>query len=132
MSRDLEQFAADLDPAALDRRLRRTFTTLASRSTRIAKRNATIRPRVRTGRLRSSIRTQTKKAGGKYFIQIQAGNSVVNYAGVQEHGAVIRRGAGRPIVIPATRFLGRAIEEISRQAPALLRNDMRAHIRGGR
>lgn len=64
---------------------------LAAQAEMLAKLNATVRPRVRSGRLRNSIRGTTSVRDGNFEVRLSAGGGVpgaldVHYAIVQERG----------------------------------------------
>ena len=64
-----------------------------------AKLNATSRPRVRSGRLRSSIATGTEVTSTGAAVHLFAGGPAVRYAWMQDQGGVIRP-RGRVLAIP--------------------------------
>lgn len=66
-----------------------------------AKKNATRRPRARTGYLRNSIRTDVTDDARGLSLALRAGNrATVKYARAQEEGAVITPKRGRYLAIP--------------------------------
>lgn len=72
---------------------------------REAKLAATLEPRVRSGRLRSSIRHELREtSSGGLELVLRAGgggeSGIVNYAGIQEYGGTIRPTRAKNLAIP--------------------------------
>ena len=106
-----------------DKKLLKTLqielTKLAFNAERLAKKNATDYPKVRTGRLRASITGFVDAKRGNPRMFLRAGGdttgSPVNYARYIEFGAPNRN-------IAARLFMGRAIKQALTNAPTELRN----------
>ncbi len=94
----------ELGAGELRRRTLVAFTETALELEAEAKRNATGSPRVRSGRLRASIRAYADEDGGLPRIALQAGGTsasgTVTYAGLQEFGGTVRPTAGDFLRIP--------------------------------
>lgn len=100
MARTLDQWEKELGAAApaFVREMRRVLVAAAGDTTAAAKLNATVGPKVRSGLLRSSIRSFVRR--GPELV-LQAGESgKVRYAAAQEYGAVIRPVRSRYLAIP--------------------------------
>jgi len=87
------------------RRLKQRLTKAALDTEARAKVNATSRPKARSGRLRSSIRSFVLDEGKGPSIVLQAGGTSsggkqVVYARTQEYGATIRAKAGGWLMVP--------------------------------
>ncbi len=115
-----EQFQRRLRRADLKllKTLQTELTKLAFKSERFAKINATDDPKVRTGRLRSSITGFVDAKRGNPRMLLRAGGdssgAPVNYARYIEFGAPNRN-------IKATLFMGRAIKQALQTAPVDLK-----------
>lgn len=98
---------------------------LAKRLQRKARRNATRKPRVRTGALRRSIRAEAIEERGDLVIALYAGEAppASAYAAAQEYGTRW---------IPATRYLGRALDNTRREFDSAIRDSLRDLLTGGR
>lgn len=95
----LERLAAGAYPA-----VRATVMRAGLAAERDAKRNATTAPRVRTGRLRSSIASSVEAAGESLSLVLRAGgvgtDKDVKYARLQELGGTVRPIKGKYLAIP--------------------------------
>lgn len=95
----LERLAAGAYPA-----VRATVMRAGLAAERDAKRNATTAPRVRTGRLRSSIASSVEAAGESLSLVLRAGgvgtDKDVKYARLQEIGGTVRPIKGKYLAIP--------------------------------
>lgn len=95
----LERLAAGAYPA-----VRATVMRAGLAAERDAKRNATTAPRVRTGRLRSSIASSVEAAGESLYLVLRAGgvgtDKDVKYARLQELGGTVRPIKGKYLAIP--------------------------------
>lgn len=109
MAETLADFTARLEALSLRRgtgslhaAIRKKLLVAGLRMEADAKKNATRRPRVRSGLLRNSIRHQiVERADGGMSLILQAGNrSSVRYARIQEEGGVIRAKKSRFLAIP--------------------------------
>lgn len=106
MAITLEQWAARLTEeagGAMRDRLAKDLRAIALKAERRAKVNATGRPRVRTGRLRNSIRGDVTQSGDHLAVRLSAGGvggRDLAYAAAQEEGATIRPRRGRYLAIP--------------------------------
>lgn len=85
--------------AELPRMVRQALTATALEAEAEARRNATTRLKVRTGRLRSSIQSSVDGDGDRVRVTLQAGQEVP-YARAQEFGAVITPRSARFLAIP--------------------------------
>lgn len=102
MSGTIQELAQDLARVKpeLPKMMRQALTLTALDAEAQAKRNATDRLRVRTGRLRSSIQSQVEEAGGGVRVVVQAGDAEVPYARIQEEGGTITPRNARFLAIP--------------------------------
>lgn len=98
----IQDLANDLGrvQAELPRMVRQALTATALEAEAEAKRNATTRLKVRTGRLRSSIQSSVDGDGDRVRVTLQAGGQEVPYARAQEFGAVIVPRSARFLAIP--------------------------------
>jgi len=85
----------ELGAAEFSRRLRARLAALSLQLASVAKRNATTAPKVRSGRLRASIRSSVVDDAGMPTVLLQAGGSAggrgeVVYAPLQEFGGTVR------------------------------------------
>lgn len=98
--------------ARLPRTILRVSTEAALDGQRYAAENATVRMRVRTGMLRSSITGRAESDGQNVIVTLSGGGQgrrgPVPYAGVQEFGATIRPRRGKYLAIPVGPALTRA------------------------
>lgn len=100
--------------------LNKALMILALKGEAQAKKNATTYPRVRTGRLRSSITGLVDAKNGNPRVLLRAGGdaggSPVNYARYMEFGAPARK-------LEPRYFMGRAVQKITRDdVPKQLEN----------
>lgn len=97
MARDLDQLADDLRNPKVVEALTKVLTAEAFRAEAFAKQNATGRPKVRTGRLRNSLKGRPFALGDRIGIKL---SSNVIYAPTQEFGATIVPKAGQFLAVP--------------------------------
>jgi hypothetical protein len=99
---DIQDLANDLGrvQADLPRMVRQALTATALEAEAEAKRNATTRLRVRTGRLRASIQSSVDGDDNRIRVTLQAGDAEVPYARAQEFGATITPRSARFLAIP--------------------------------
>lgn len=109
MAETLADFTARLEALSLRRgtgslraAIRKKLTIAGLRMEADAKKNATRRPRVRSGLLRNSIRHKLiEREDGGMSLLLRAGNrSSVRYARIQEEGGVVRAKKSRFLAIP--------------------------------
>jgi len=98
----IEALAARRGTGSLRAAIRKKLTISGLRMEADAKKNATRRPRVRSGLLRNSIRHEVIDAEGRGLsLTLRAGNRTsVRYARIQEEGGIIRPKKGRFLAIP--------------------------------
>ena len=104
-----EQFQTRMEKAGprMLKKLKKTFVKIGLRMEAEAKKNATVYPRVVTGRLRSSINAKVTDSGGSPRIILRAGGThQVNYA------RAIEFGTNR---IKPRLFMGSAVQTILRR-----------------
>jgi hypothetical protein len=88
MSRTPAEFADDLKSAAISKAMLRSLNASAFRMEARAKLNATTYPRVRTGRLRGSIKGRAVQTAQTISIRLWAGGEGIKYAIYQEKGTI--------------------------------------------
>ena len=105
MSRSAAEFADDLKSAAISKAMLRSLNASAFRMEARAKLNATTYPRVRTGRLRGSIKGRAVQTAQTISIRLWAGGEGIKYAIYQEKGTIHENGTIR---LAPRRYLERA------------------------
>ena len=122
----LEDFSRRMDRAEknLVKQLHKQLTILSLKAERQAKLNATDYPRVRTGRLRSSITGLVDAKDGRPRVLLRAGGNTsgapVNYAHFVEFGTKYMR---------PRLFMGRAVKNVLKhETPKELRNLLRVAL----
>ena len=100
----LQQRAAQLDAlvqGGLVRHLHQEVVAASIEGESHAKKLATQRLRVRTGRLRASIQAEVQESANTLRLTLRAGQKQIPYAALQEYGGTITPKGGRFLAIPA-------------------------------
>lgn len=154
----VEEFAERLEALGqkgLIRGLLRTATALGMEGERLAKNNARIAPKVRTGRLWGSIKGSADLGDGFIDIIIKSGGSTktkpqlgpVKYAAIQEFGGTtimsaasrtkagvarepISVAGGKRVTIKANRYMGKAQDRLMQKIPGVVSPLVRSMVAG--
>ena len=96
----LQEFARGLRKVRLRRAIEPELARLAAEAEAAGKQNATTRLKVRSGRLRSSVRARVKVVPGGVDMTLSAGSRRVPYARLQDRGGAAHARRGRYLAIP--------------------------------